>query len=76
MDPLFIVASVLFIFGLILMFKTAWLYKINKYCNKVIFTDAEFFSSPRASGILFIVVGIAIIIIGFYVKDMVKLIAL
>ena len=76
MDVLGIVAIILLIFSLIFMFRPSIIFKLNKFCNKVIFTDAEFFSSPKVSGVLFIVFGIIIIFIGFYIKDVVKIIAL
>ena len=76
MEVLSIVAVLLLIFGLMLMIKPSTIFSLNKYCNKIIFTDAEFFSSPKISGILFILFGIIIIIVGFYIKDMVKIIKL
>jgi len=76
MDILRIVSILLLIFGLILIFKPSAIFKLNKICNKVIFTDSEFFSSPKISGILFVVFGIIIVILGVYIKDMIQIIKL
>ena len=76
MDILTIVSSLLLIFSLILIFKPSAIFKLNRICSKVIFTDSEFFSSPKISGILFVVFGIIIVVLGVYIKDMIQIIKL
>lgn len=76
MDILRIVSILLLIFSLILIFKPSAIFILNKICNKVIFTDSEFFTSPKISGILFVVCGIIIVILGVYIKEMIQIIKL
>jgi hypothetical protein len=58
------------IFSLILIVKPELIFKLNELGkHRIIFADAEFFSSPKASGILFIFVGIIIIYIGFIFRN-------
>ena len=57
-------------FSLILIIKPELIFKLNELGkHKIIFADAEFFSYPKASGILFIFIGIIIIYIGFIFKN-------
>ncbi len=70
MNYLLIISIILIIFSILLIFKPSLIFKLNRWGNKVIFTDSEFFSSPKISGILFIVIGIIIIYIILYFRDL------
>ncbi|RKY84103.1 hypothetical protein DRQ09_09085 [candidate division KSB1 bacterium] len=43
--------------GLLIAVLPKIFFKFNKVFNRVIFTDAEFFSSPRISGVIFLIIG-------------------
>ena len=76
MDYLEIVGVFLIIFSLLLIIKPILIFKLNRFCNKIIFTDSEFFTSPKISSTLFVAVGIFIIYLGYYIKDMVSIVKL
>lgn len=58
------------IFSLILIIKPEFIFRLNELGkHKIIFADAEFFSSPKVSGILFIFGGIIIIYVGFVLRN-------
>ena len=70
MNYLLIISIFLIIFSTLLIFKPSMIFKLNRWGDKVIFTDSEFFSFPRISGMLFIVIGIIVIYISFYFKEL------
>ena len=71
MDFFEIISIFLMFFGIVMIIKPSLIYKLNRWGNKIIFTDSEFFSSPKISGILFIIVGIIIIYLGYRINNIV-----
>ena len=74
MTLLNITSIFLLVFSVILIIKPSLIFELNRRGNKIIFTDSEFFSMPKFSGSLFIIVGVVIIFLGYYIKDMVSII--
>lgn len=56
------------IISLIFIIQPRWIIKLNKLGERVVFTDADFFGHPRISGILFIVLGLILIYVGYILK--------
>jgi len=54
--------------GIILIVAPKTFLRSDKIFNRVIFTDADFFSSPRISGIFFIIIGTILDIAGYRFK--------
>jgi len=65
-----IISIILIIFSILLIFKPSWIFIANRWGNKIIFTDSEFFSSSKISGLLFIVMGIFFIYLSFYLDKL------
>ena len=70
MDFLLIISVFLMVFSVLLIIRPSFIINLNRYCNKVIFTDSEFFSSPKLCGISLIVAGVVIVYIGYIFRNM------
>jgi len=61
-----IIGTILLIFGLIMVLFPVFVIKLNEDANRILFTDAKFFSAPRLSGILYFGVGIIFVVVNLF----------
>ncbi|MFC1726328.1 hypothetical protein ACFL4T_11930 [candidate division KSB1 bacterium] len=65
MVELIIAGCVFLMIGLVLIIWPAFIIKLNEDTNKVLFTDSTFFSSPKISGFIFLIIGILFTLTNF-----------
>jgi len=69
MDFLIYYGIALSIISLLFIIKPGLIIKLNKMTERVVFTDSNLFARPVLSGIVFIVLGVFLIYVGFLVRQ-------